>query len=324
MTDHYNLGSYQTSSLAGYIKPEDLAISRMVDYLSEYNMAMGEAVNMKITPRLDENLIFPKFTNRYILPERMKESTHSETQTIEYFNKGFSLEKWGNAVEATYEASIRFDREQQIMQTVNGCGMGFARARDIEILNSLLNGAGISVNASAKWDSASPSIPDDIGSLLTSLFTLDDADITDRDIKNMIIYYPMKLYPNLQEPIKMFMNTDDHTIATTKMQGQTDRAWAEETYGIRFRAIKDLNYIGKAIAVIPSANTADHFMLRNPQFKEVAHVFDEKHQIESWMNFRYFKTFIYPGSENSTDKSYKVMTLNTVCDVTRYPVVPAA
>jgi len=320
MTDHYNPGSYNSSDNSGYIKPGDMAISRVVNRRSEYRMEMTEAVRMRTTDRFTEQMIFPKHTSKYILPMMNKEGGGVEAQTIEYFKAEHELSKWSSAVRATYEASITFDRDQQIMQTIRGCSYGLARCRDIEILSSLLGGAGINNTASAQWDSSSADIPGDLGGLLTSAFAQEDADITMQDIRGMLVYYPAKLIPVLNDPIKYISSTTAN-LATTKYQTETDGAWAETTYGFRMRPLKDLNYLGKVIAVIPSEETADHVMLQRPDYPEVAHIRDEEHQVEKWVNHRYFGTFVYPSSEDSSGKSYKIMTIDTVCDVTPYPAI---
>jgi hypothetical protein len=320
MTDHYNMGSYNTSDNGSYISPEDLLISRMVNDITSYEMEMTEAVNMRMMPKLTERLTFRTHSSKYILPMMNKEGGGVESQTIEFFTADHQLTKWSSGVRATYEASLTMDREQQIMQSVQACGEGFARFKDVEILSSLIGGAGISEDASAEWDSSSADIPGDLGGLLTAVFQQEDCDIKTRDVRGMLLYYPMKLMPILNDPVKILTSTST-SMGVTKQQQETDQVWAENAYGFQWRPIKDLNYVGKLIAVIPSKTTADHVTLQSPRIPEVAYLRDERHQIEEWINHRYFGTFVYPSSEDSEGKSYKIMVLNDVCDVTPYPAI---
>lgn len=320
MTDHYNMGAYSASDVGSYIQKEDLLISRMVNNIAQYRMQMTEAVNMITTDKLSERLIFPKHSSKYILPMMNKEAGGVEMQTIEFFSAEHQLSKWSNGVRATFEASITFDRDRQIMQSIRACGDGFARFRDVEILSSLIGGAGISTTAGAKWDSSSADIPGDLNQIISTVLTQEDCDITTRDLRGMLLYYPANLMPYLNNPYKIISDASNN-MTTTKLQSETDGMWAENAYGFQWRPIKDLNYVGKVIAVIPSMETADHVSLQSPYMPEVAHIVDQRHQVEDWVNHRYFGTFIYPSSEDSNGKSYKVMVINDVCDVTAYPAI---
>ena len=314
------MGSYNASDIGSYITRDDLLISRMVNNRVAYRMVMKEAVNMVTTDRLSERLLFQKHSSKYILPMLNKEAGGVETQTIEYFGTDFQLSKWSNGVEATFEASLQMDRDKQIMQAVNACGDGFARFNDVEILGSLIDGAGITTTASAEWDSSSADIPTDINAMLTAVLQQEDCDITDTDLQGMLLYYPSKLMPVFNDPIKTTTSTAT-SMGVTKQQMETDGMWAQTAYGCRLRPRKDLNYVGKAIAVIPSPETADHITLQSPMLPEVAHIVDQEHQVEKWVNHRYFGTFIYPSSEDSSGKSYKVMLINDVCDPVAYPAI---
>ena len=320
MTDHYNMGSYNASDNGSYISPEDLLISRMVNRRAAYRMQMTEAVNLITSQKISEKLIFPKHSSKYILPMMNKEGGGVETQTIEYFSAEHRLSKWSNGVEATFEASLTMDRDRQIMQAVHTCGDGFSRFKDVEILSSLIGGAGISNDAAAAWDSSSADIPGDLGGLITSVLQQDDCDITTADINGMLLYYPASLMPVFNDPVKVMTSTAT-SMGVTKLQTETDGMWAQSAYGFKLRPMKDLNYVGKAIAVIPSYETADHITLQSPAIPEVAHIVDQEHQVEKCINHRYFGTFIYPSSEDSAGKSYNIMLINDVCDTLPYPAV---
>jgi len=320
MTDHYNMGSYNTSDMGSYITKDDLLISRMVDNRVAYRMEMTEAINSITTERRTETMLFPKHSSRYILPMLNKEGGGVETQTIEYYGSSYELQKWSNGVEATFEAGLDMDRDRQIMQAVDACGDGFARFHDVEILSTLIGGAGITTTASAAWDSSSADIPTDLGAIMTAVLQQEDCDITTRDLNGMLLYYPAGLMPVFNDPVKTITSTAT-SMGVTKQQMETDGMWAQSAYGFKLRPMKDLNYVGKAIAVIPSNTTADHITLRSPKLPEVAHIVDYEHQVEKWVNHRYFGTFVYPSSEDSSGKSYKIMLINDVCDTIAYPAV---
>jgi len=320
MTDAYTLGAYTSADADGLIKPADLTIARMVNNVAQYEMRMKDAVNFRDMNRLDDQMIFPKFTNQYLLPDETNEGARPRAQTIEYYGKQFSLEKFSSEVKATYESSIRYDREQQIMQTILGSGKGYARAKDLNILKAIRGGAGIVNAATGTWGGSSEDIVGDIGGLIDDLFSSEKCNISEDDLNRMIIYYPSKVYSAVRDPIKTFQ-TDSAAkpVTTTKMQMETDLDWARNTYGITWKALQDLNYTGEAIAVIPGPFTADHYTLRNPNFPEVAYIKDEEHQVEKWINHRYHGTFIYPANEDNLEISYNILKLTGVCAATTYP-----
>lgn len=322
MTDNYNLGAYNSADQEGYIKPTDLVIARMVDTISNYEMKMRDAVNFRDMDRLDDFILSPKFANQYLLPDQTNEAARPRSQTIEYYGKQFNLDKFSSEVKATYESSIRYDRQQQIMQTIRGSGLGYAREKDLNIIRAIRRGAGIVNPATGVWGGSSEDIVGDIGGLIDSLFESEKTNISEDDLNRMIIYYPAKVYSAVRDPIKTFQtSSSNNPVTTTKMQMETDIDWARNTYGITWKALHDLNYTGEAIAVIPSSVTADHYTLRNPLFPEVSYINDTEHQVEKWINHRYHGTFIYPANEDYLDVNFRILKLTGVCAKTAYPAL---
>lgn len=312
VVDTYNIGTYTSDLEANVLKASALSISELVDIATYKQMEFTDAVNLKNSTVLDVHRYFRK--NRPVGAFRINEQAHSPYVRFETFEKNMSLKKYRAGVEIDDEAKIRLDQANQLDNSIRLAGESFAELRDQEILMNLLNGAAISEDASQKWNSANSDITGDLGGLLDTLFAKDTTNVTESEINSIVIYYPLKLYSQIREPAKFFDASTANLLASRIQVNTTDLDWARNTYGITWVGSRKLNYVGSAVAVIRSEQTADHYTLSNNAIPQTETGRNIEHGIDQWITTRYFGTFVYPNSSTELNKNDRIMLINKVCD----------
>jgi hypothetical protein len=317
MTDEYSIGSY-TSDLAlnsAILKATSLSISELVDQETYNQMEFIDAVNQRDTNNIDVHMYFRKNKpgGAYQIPEQ----GHSPYTRYDTYQKNITLNEYRSGVAVDDIAKIRLDEANQIMNAVQMAGESFSEYRDHEILETMLNGAGVTTDSSAQWNNVAADITGDIGNLFDKLFSQDTTNVNEREIDSIIIYYPSKLYSQIREPAK-FLTNATNTLASRIQVNTSDFDWARNTYGITWSGSKKLNYVGKAVAVIRSGRTIDHYSYvdQNGRVPESEQTRDPHHGINEWINTRIFGSFLYPRGPDAGDinKNDRVMLINNVCD----------
>ncbi|HOJ96112.1 MAG TPA: hypothetical protein PK024_04640 [Methanospirillum sp.] len=317
MVDEYKLGTY-TSDLTleeKVLKASALTISELVDLETIQNMEFIDAVNQRTTNNLDVHMYFRK--NKPGGAFQIGEQIHAPYTRYETFQKNLTLKEYRSGVAVDDIARVRLDEANQIMNAVQMAGEAFAEYRDMEILETLINGAGVEVDAGTKWNNVAADITGDIGNLLDKLFTQDTTNVSEREIDSIIIYYPSKLYSQIREPAR-FLTNAANTVASRIQVNTSDLDWSRQTYGITWMGSKKLNYVGDAIAVIRSGRTADHYTFVNDKVPQVEQARNPYHGVNEWINTRFFGTFLYPRGPDPEDinKNDRVLRIKTVCDKT--------
>lgn len=315
MVDTYNLG-VQTSDMSDLIKPGALSISELVDLVSYNQMEFLDAVNIETTNTLDVHKYFRDKKQGGVF--RINEQAHSPYLRQTTFDKVMHLKKYRAGVELDDESLIRMDQSVQLKNSIELAGSEFAEQRDNEILESLLTAVAdtnaVKVTATAKWDTANCDISGDLGRLLDALFTTDDVRIKEQEINNIVVYYPLKLYSQIREPAKFFATSSGSPAASRIQVNTTDLDWARNTYGITWVGSHRLNYVGKALCIIKSPYTADHYSYNGGAIPAVNQGYDPFGGLQYWINTRYFGTMVYPNSYEVRNTNYRIMAVSTVCD----------
>lgn len=305
MLDKYNVGMYTSDGGDDLLKATSLSLSELVQLETIKQMEFIEAVNQRQTNVLDLHLTFNK--NDTMIPFQINEAAHATYQKMEFFGKTLGLQKWRVGIEMTDETRIRLDQANQLMNSIQNAAESFADAKDNEILRTFLKSAGINIDASSKWDTGNADVSGDFGKLVGEVFKKPTTNIKESEIANITIYYPLMLLPYLKDYAKL-------TDGTGKLQiNMSDYEYTGKTYGIRWIGSRKLNFLGKAIAVIKTPRTADHYVYVGGQIPEVETDRDKKLGVDLWMMTKYFGTFVYPQNFNQQETNDRIMIIDKVC-----------
>lgn len=317
MADNYIIGTH-TSDLAldeSVLKATSLSVSELVDIATYNQMEFIDAARPRTTPNLDVHMYFRR--NKPGGAFAIGEQTHAPYTRYETFEKNLTLKKYRSGVEVDDEARIRLDVANQVMNAVSMAGEAFAEYRDHEILQTMLSGAGLTQAAGTAWNAAGADITGNLGDLLEQLFAKETCNVTENEINQIIIYYPVKLYSAIREPAKLFdASTMSKPIATRTQTNTSDLDWARNTYGITWVGSKKLNYVGSAVAVIRSAKTLDHYTYVGSEVPQIETSRNVYHGVNEWINTRYFGSFLYPNSADELNKNDRIMKITGVCTPT--------
>lgn len=306
MIDKYNVGMYTSDGGDDLLKATSLALSELVELETIKQMEFVNAVNQRTAQTLDLHLTFNK--NDTMIPFEINEAAHAAYQKMEFFGKNLSLQKWRVGIEMTDETRIRLDQANQLINSIQNAAESFADARDNDILRTFLKSAGIKIDASNKWNTGNADISGDFGKLVSEVFKKADTNIKESEISNITIYYPLMLLPYLKDYSTM-------TDGTGKLQiNMSDYDYTGKTYGINWVGSRKLNFIGKALAVIKTPRTADHYTYTGGQIPEVETDRDKKLGVDLWMMTKYFGTFVYPQNYEQQETNDRIMIIDKVCD----------
>lgn len=306
MIDRYNVGINTSDGGDEMLKAATLSISQLVELETLKQMEFEQAVNMRTSTVLDVHRTFNRTDT--IVPFQINEAAHAPYQRQEFFGKSLTLEKFRVGLEVSDETYIRMDEANQIINSITNAAESFADSRDKNILRSLIKGAGVSVDASAKWDSGSEDIAGDFGNLLHEVFKKPETNVRESEISNITIYYPLMLLPYLKDYTKL-------TDASGKLQiNMSDFEYTGKTYGIRWIGSSKLNFVGKAIGVIKSNKTADHYTYIGDRIPAIENERDKKLGLNVMYMTKYQGTFVYPQSYLQQNTNDRIMLINSVCD----------
>lgn len=305
MIDNFNLGIHSSDG-DDMLKASTLAISELVELATLQEMEFEQAVNMRTSTVLDVHRTFNKLDT--IVPFQINEAAHAPYQRQEFFGKTMSLDKYRVGIEVTDETTIRMDEANQLINSIQNAAESFANSRDNNILRALIKGAGVDVDASAKWDSGNADISGDFGNLLHEVFKKPQTNVRESEIANITIYYPLMLLPYLKDYAKL-------TDASGKLQiNMSDFEYTGKTYGIRWIGSSKLNFVGKAVGVIKSNRTVDHYTYVGNAIPAVETERDKKLGVNTWYMTKYLGTFVYPQSFDQQASNDRIMLINNVCD----------
>jgi len=305
MIDRFNLGTY-TSDNGDLLKASTLSVSELVELESLRQMEFEQAVNMRTTTVLDLHRTFNK--NERVVPFQINEAAHAPYQVQGFFEKMMSLEKFRDGIQISDETKIRMDQENQLINSIKNVAESFANSRDNNILRAFIKGAGVQVDASAKWDTGNLDISGDFGNLLHEIFKKPETNVRESEISSITIYYPLMLLPYLKDYAHL-------TDATGKLQiNMSDFEYTGKTYGIRWIGSSKLNFVGKAVGVIKSNRTADHYTYVGDTVPSIEDERDKKLGLNTMWMTKYMGTLVYPQSFEQQNTNDRIMLINKVCD----------
>lgn len=295
----------------GALKAGTLSLTQLVDLTSYEQMEFIGAAALKGSPNLDVHREFQKRHTGGVF--NSSEGGFVPYSTDDVFEKYIHLDKKRAAYKITDESKIRRDMPFQINGAIDRITNTFAEARDLDILSNIKSGYGVTVDASAKWDAAGADPLGDIGSLFDTLFNKDEVSVKENDINNMIVYYPLKLYSKIRDPVRLTSATSQ--VASRIQMNTTDIEWSGNEYGITWVGSTKLNYLGNVYAVIPTPDkTLDHYTYNGSDVPSVERGRDLFSGSEMVVYSRYFGSMVIPESETQTDSNYRIMRIATVCD----------
>ena len=194
----------------------------------------------------------------------------------------------------TDEAKLRMLGQYQLQFSRRRASEALARIKDEEILNALLNGAGISVSASATWDSDSADPAGDIIDAIGQIFS--KSNILESEIKRMVVVVPAKVWAPL------------HKLQEINNLRQSIRDYLEDSYGLKFYPSRILST--DALVLVPGEMTAIHGVLRTNKIPLVEEIRRPETGVTEYIIRQYFATRVVP--ETSDGKSYRIAKITGV------------
>jgi len=229
----------------------DEAIRREIVKQLIYKKADFISVGTKIVgvqefDNLDVKYSFPsEISVEYPVPE----FAGADLSQITWTDFGFSLKKAEGRFLISDEAMIRGTDRVQWTTGIRRCSEGIAKAKDENILDTLVNGAGDEFAATATWDTATVAeITGDISKAINCI--LSAKGVSDTDIKNIVFVLPLKAWTGVLRVL------DVEGLRMSLFN------WLQQSYGISLMPTKHFDTYG--LAVLRGADTAIHGVLRAP------------------------------------------------------------
>ncbi|MFA5760191.1 MAG: hypothetical protein WC877_00250 [Dehalococcoidales bacterium] len=304
----YQTGIYTSDGQAYDALRKDLIAElvwlKTLDYID-----FMDAVVMENTDVLDKHLRFPK---DHTLPTfQINEGASSEYQKMGWFERSFSLNKFRSKLMIDDESRIRLDEATQWQYSMTGVARGMAQARDNEILGELWNGAGTSSAASTPWNSDAADPIGDIANLIEDIFSKEESNVTEDELRNVVVYYPLKLFGRVRIP-EMLMKGDTDGNMGRMIVDSSAVGWVSSELGFSFRGSRKLNNLNTAIAVIKGPQTAVHYSYTGGKIPTVETVRDADEGADAWMITQYYKTQIMPQNYNQQTTNDRIIKITNV------------
>lgn len=248
-------------------------------------MLVGKnAVPIERVNNIDVRLAIPTVPS--LEAQKVAEGAVADLQAVTWFLVNTSMDKYQCRVLLTDEALVRGLQVNQLQVSIDAAAKGLAIAKDKEIFNALLAGAGLTKAASTAWSSSTADPESDIASAIDLIMT--NSTITDADLKNVALFAPASLMGHLKKRVNV-----------ANMFLPLEQAIKEE-FGINVYFTRNLSDV--ALVVVKSNETAVHFEYAG---KDVPTV--EQDRIPGvgtqYVITQYFKTAVIPDSEVSTTSS---------------------
>jgi hypothetical protein len=291
MKHYFGVNDAVTTSDKSILKTELL---RKIVYAQAEELMVGkQAINLEGMDALELKLTLPKVTR--LDPEEVSEGALANYQSMEWYDVSKILRKEQVRVLITDEAKARMQSDIQMRYSIKAAARGLAWSKDTDIFTTLQAGAAHSTAASGAWTSSGTDIAADIAREIGGMLT--DTVLTDQDIKEINIFYPVKLYGYLKKP-----------IAIGEMHQSISR-YIQEEYQINFIYTRQLDT--KAMMVLKSAETGLHITYTGSAIPTA-----EEERIVGVGNqtvlTQYFKTFVMPEEENGTTNE-RIRLITGVC-----------
>jgi hypothetical protein len=309
MNMNYNTGIYTSDGQTYDALRRDL-IAELVWFKTLSYVEFMDAVVVENTDVLDKHLRFPK---DHTLPTyQINEGATGEYQKLGFFDIGFSMNKYRSKLMIDDESRVRNDEATQWNYSMDAVARGMAIARDNDILNALWNGAGTEKEAGTPWNNNAADVLGDIANTIEEIFDKTNSNVTENELKDIVVYYPLKLFGRLKLP-EMFR---DNASGGNMGRLRTDAvdSWLTQRLGFTFKGSRKLNDQNAALAVIKGPQTAIHYNYTGGKIPTVEQVRDADEGSDAYMVTQYYTTRVLPQSflqQSTNDRIIKLTAVST-------------
>ena len=260
------------------------AIQKAIFKKAEELLVGKNAVPIQRIKSLDIRLAIPKA--QYIEAKKAAEGATVDAESIEWFHANFSMEKYQCRVRVTDEAIARNSLANQLRLSIDAAAKGLQLAKDKEIFETLLAGAGQTVAAATAWNETGATPEDDISKAIQAI--TENTVITDADLKNLMLFVPAGLMGYLKKRVEI-----------ENMHVSLERLLQDE-FGVRIFYTRQLTT--DALLLIKSNETAIHFEYNGTDIKTTEQVRIPGVGTD-YLITQYFKTVVIPDDETTPTSS---------------------
>lgn len=256
-------------------------IRRIIYKQSNNNLTFKNAVILENLETLDLKLSMPKAV--MLRPEKIKEGSRAGLKTLEWFDVNETMETYQLELEITDDAKARELDGMQTKYSMQAVAEGFTYEKDLDICTTLTAARAAADAASGKWNDSTTEIGIDIATTIGEM--LEHAPIKEKDIPNICLFYPVKLWGFLSSPIQI-----------GQVQ-QSIRSWVKQEFNINWyptnlkttsvlavlrhpQCATHMTYTGKALTLVEPKRNAG--------------------VSDSYIVTQKFKTFIVPEEDGGT------------------------
>ena len=251
--------------------------------------------------QLDVHVDFPSDTT---VDYPVAEGAEGQEGDVTWTPFNFSLKKAEGHFKITDEAVIRGYANLQYQTGVKRLAEAFAKKKNINIIQTVFDGAGQTHATGGAWDGSAPKIVEDINKAISMLLESDTARLTLKDIGNTVIALPLKAYNKGKELTvisNIKMSYFDYVLA--QWPGLQIVPFKEMSLSTGIGGGNDL------LAVVAKTDTARHGVLsggKTPLVEEKRVGSAMKHTVRQW-----FGTKVVPDSESVTTSS-RIVTITGI------------
>lgn len=232
---------------------------------------------------LDMKFIAPRQTAEDFPVQQGAEGTRADYIRPSFYEWYQTMEKWQQAVMVTDESRARMMADISLRMSMEFAADSFAYKKDDQIFDTLIAGAAGTDAASGLWTDATTEIARDLALTIGNIIT--NTKITDADLRNVVVFYPAKLWGYLKAPIQV-----GDVI-------QTVQSFVTREYRLNLQPTRQLTTT--ALCVIGGPRVCRHVVYTGGDVPTAEHqrlfgVGDE------YLITQYFKTFIMPETEGGT------------------------
>ena len=306
----YNTGIYTSDGQTYDALRKDL-IAELVWFKTLDYVEFMDAVVLENTETLDKHLRFPK---DHTLPTvEINEGATGIYQKLGFFDVSFSLNKFRSKLMIDDESRVRNDEATQWTYSMDAVARGMALARDNNVLNALWNGVGTEKAAGTPWNNNAADVLGDIANTIEEIFDKEDSNVTEAELRDIVVYYPLKLFGRLKLP-EMFRDTGSSAGNMGRLRTEALDSWLTQNLGFTFKGCRKLNNENAALAVIRGPQTAVHYNYSGGKIPTVEQVRDADEGSDAYMITQYYQTRIMPQSylqQSTNDRIIRITSVST-------------
>lgn len=300
----YQPGMYKSDDFDAYRKK---LIAEEIRFKVNDLVEFTDAVVMENTDQFDFHMRFPK---DHTLPAfKISEGSTVPPQKVGTFTKSFSMDMYREKLLIDDLAKVRLDQDVQWSYSMDAVARGMAQAEDNEILTTLYNGVGIEDAAGTAWNNDAADPRGDVASLIEAIFDDDNTNISEKELSQIVVYYPRKLVGRLNLP-EMWQNGTSGNQGRMSFDSPLD--WMSGKLNWTFRSSQKLNALGEALAIIKGPQTARHYRYTGDKIPSVAQTRDEDEGADAWFITSAYKTVTIPSSYSKQTTNERIMKITNV------------